>query len=241
MRLALILAVLVFAITLLVRLPARALRPLLPKEVVCGTPGGTVWSGSCEELRVSGVALAGLSWRLHPLALLRLRLDADLASDDPSAPGHAHVQVAPGGNLSITGLVASATLPGRFGSLPAGASGILLLGIDSAQVQDGNPTAIQGAFELRRLHLANPGVDLGSIELRFPPRTPGSALAGQLRDLSGPLSLAGTVTLTPAGGYDLEASVAAKDPADAQLGQVLQMLGPADAAGRHTLSVAGTL
>jgi hypothetical protein len=241
LRPALILAILVFAITLVVRLPARALRPLLPKDVSCANPGGTVWSGSCEELSVSGVALAGLSWTLHPLSLLRLRLDADLASDDPAAPGHAHVQVAPGGDLSVTGLVASASLPGRFGPLPAGASGILLLGIDSAHVHDGHPTAIQGTFELRRLHLANPAVDLGSIELQFPARAPGSALIGQLHDLSGPLSLAGTLTLTPQGGYELAASVAANDPADAQLGQVLQMLGPADAAGRHTLSVAGTM
>ncbi|MGH8230310.1 MAG: type II secretion system protein N [Steroidobacteraceae bacterium] len=224
----------------MVRLPARALRPLLPKDVACATPAGTVWSGSCEELRVSGVTLAGLSWTLHPLALLRLRLDADLASDDPAAPGHAHLQLAPGGDLSVTGLVASATLPGRFGPLPAGASGILLLGIDSAQTHAGHATAIQGTFELRRLHLANPAVDLGSIELRFPARAPGSALSGQLRDLGGPLSLDGSLTLTPQGGYDLEATASAKDPADAQLAQVLQMLGPADAAGRHTISVAGT-
>ncbi|HEY1725012.1 MAG TPA: type II secretion system protein N [Steroidobacteraceae bacterium] len=241
MRLALILAVVVFVITLLVRLPARALGSLLPKNVACATPQGTVWSGWCEQLRVDDMSLASLSWRLHPLALLRLHLDADVSSDDPAAPGHAHLQVAPGGDLTLTGLSASAMLPGRFGPLPAGASGILVLAIDSAQTHAGHLTALEGSFELRRLHLASPAADLGSVELKFPPRTAGTALTGQLHDLSGPLSLVGTVTLTPDGGYELDSTLAAKDPADAQLAQALQMLGPPDATGRHSLSIAGTL
>jgi general secretion pathway protein N len=241
LRAALILVVVAFVATVLVRLPARVLLFMLPADVACEAPIGTVWSGSCDRLRVGALAVSGLSWRLHPAALLRLRLGADLASEDPAARGHAQVELAPDGELAITALAASVALPGSAGLVPAGVSGTLQLAIDSARIAGAHLVAVQGSVELQQLHVENPAADLGGFALQFAPPNQSAAIVGQLRDLNGPLSVTGVLQLSPTGSYDLEGSVAARPGASAELTQLLQWLGPPDAQGRRALSLAGTL
>jgi hypothetical protein len=241
LRAALILAAAVFVITLLVRLPARALLALLPADVSCTLPAGTVWSGSCGQLRVATVEVSSLSWVVHPAALLRLRLAADVTSQDPAANGHAQLELAPNGNLEITALAANVALPAGSGPLPAGTSGTLQLAIGSARIQDRHLVALLGRIDLQSLHIENPPADLGSFELQFAPPSAGAAMTGQLRDLNGPLAVSGVLQVSPAGVYDLEGTVTPRTGASADLTQALQLLGPPDAQGRRALSLAGSL
>jgi hypothetical protein len=241
LRATLILAAVVFLSTLLVRLPARALLALLPADVSCAAPDGTVWSGSCEELRIGTLRVSSLSWTLHPAALLRLRLAADIASQDPAANGHAQLELAPNGNLEITGLAANVALPGGSAPVPAGTSGTLQLAIGSARIEDRHLVALLGKIDLQDLHIENPAADLGSFELQFAPPGQGGAVVGQLRDLNGPLAVSGLLQLSPAGVYDLEGTLAPKPGASADLTQALQLLGAPDAQGRRAFSLAGSL
>jgi general secretion pathway protein N len=241
LRAALILVAITFLVTLLMRLPARTLLPLLPANVSCAAPTGTVWSGACGQLHVGGLALSGLSWALHPAALLRLHLMADLASPDPQASGHAQVDLARNGNLAITALAATVALPGDAAVVPAGVSGSMQLAIDSARVEDRRLVALQGTIDLLQIHIDNPQADVGSFELQFGPPTQPPIMVAQLRDLNGPLSVTGALQLSPAGSYQLDGSVTPKPGTSAELTQKLQMLGPADAQGRHAFSIAGSL
>jgi len=241
LRAALILAAVVFLVTLLVRLPSRALLPLLPPDVTCVAPAGTVWSGSCEELRVGAAAVSNLSWALHPAALLRLRIAADLTSPDPEARGHAQVELALNGNLAITALAATVAMPSGSGLVPAGTSGTLQLAIESARIQDRHLVAVQGKIDLQHIHIENPPAYLGSFELQFAPPNEGAAMVGQLRDLNGPLSVIGLLQLSRTGSYELEGSVAPRPGASADLTQTLQLLGLPDAQGRRAFSLAGSL
>jgi general secretion pathway protein N len=248
LRAAIILLVVVFLATVLVRLPARVLLSVLPADVSCESPAGTIWSGSCGELRAGAAAVSGVSWRLHPAALLRLRLAAELVSEDPGARGHAQVELAPNGDLAISALAAQVALPGRIGLVGAGTSGSLQLAIDSAHVAAGHLTALHGMTELRQLHIANPPTDLGSYELRFvPPEGAAPAaggsepMLGQLRDLDGPLAVSGELRLLPTGSYELNGTLAPRPGASADLSQLLAMLGAPDEQGRRTFSLAGTL
>jgi general secretion pathway protein N len=240
LRLALLLAAIVFLITLLVRLPARALLALLPADVTCAGPSGTVWLGSCEELRVGAMPVAGLSWALHPAAMLRLRLAADLSSQDPAAHGQAQLEFAPNGDLAISALAASVAVPGRSGLAAGIGTASLQLSIDSARIQAGHLVALVGTIDLLQLHLGNPPAELGDFELKFAP-SKSATMAGQLRDLNGPLSVSGILQLSPAGAYQLEGSVAPKPGASEDVTRTLQILGPADAEGRRTISLAGSL
>jgi hypothetical protein len=240
-RSALLLAIIVFVITLLARLPASALTPLLPMGISCEMPGGTVWHGSCGQLRDGSLSLNGVSWTVHPAALLRLRLSAELSSDDPRAQGHTGVELARDGEIHLQGLSAQLPLQGGLRVFPEGLAGTVQIALDDARLQHQQLLALQGSIRVLQLRSESQSADLGSFELMFPPSSPGSPIEGRLHDLGGPLSVDGQLRLMRAGGYDLSGSVAARGAASPELLQALQLLGPADAQGRRMFSLAGSL
>jgi hypothetical protein len=239
-KLAIVLVVAIFLITVLVRLPAGILSTLLPKDVHCQEPSGTLWQGECAELRSGQIALSDLHWTLHPLALLRARVRLDLESRDARAVGHGTLALHTNGDADIESLTASLPLQGGLTPMPAGWSGGIDLAIAQASIEGHHLSSIEGTVTARQLHSERPAVDLGSFELRFPPPTPGIPIIGSLHDLGGVLALQGSVQLTHDGGYELNGTVAARDSANSDLQQLLQLLGPADAQGRHAFSLAGT-
>lgn len=239
---ALLLAVLVFLATLLARLPARVLLPLLPAGTSCEAPTGTVWRGACAELHVPRLSLMAISWAVHPAALLRLQLSANVASDDPRAVARAAVVLSHGERMQLHDV--SAQLPlqnGLPGVFPSGLSGQLQVAIDTATFERGQLLALQGSLRVLQLRSESQAADLGSFELLFPPVPEGTPIDGQLRDLGGPLSVSGELRLMRAGGYDLSGYVAARPQASADVVQALQLLGPPDAQGRRMFSLAGSL
>jgi hypothetical protein len=240
-RSALVVAILAFLATVLVRAPARVLAALLPAGVSCEGAAGTLWQGSCGQLRSGRTTLSGIYWTLHPAALLRLSVSADLRSDDPRAAGSARVVLGRGDNLQISALSAQLPLQGGLALLPRGLTGTLQLALSSAHIQHGELTALTGSVRVLQMRSESQSADLGSFELQFPPAAPGGPIQGQLRDLGGPLSVSGQLRLTRGGGYELSGSVAARGDASPQLVQALQLLGPADAQGRRAFSLAGAL
>ena len=243
---AILLVVAVFALTLLIRLPAGVLAWLLPHSVACESPGGTLWRGGCAEVRSGTLALADVRWRLHPLSLLRAQAALDVDSNDPRARGNGHLTLHLNGDVDIATLNLSLPLEGGLVPAPAGWTGLLDLGIDRASVRGGHIVAVQGTLTARALHMDQSNVDLGSFELKFPTAPVGDApvddapMIGTVRDLGGPLMLAGQLQLRRDGNYELDGTIAARDASSADLQQVLNLLGPPDAAGRHAVSFAGT-
>lgn len=240
-RTAILLVVAVFALTLLVRLPAAVLGWFLPRSVACDSPAGTLWRGSCADLRSGAFELADVHWQLHPLGLLRAQAALDVDSNDPRARGNAHVTLHANGDLDLATLNASLPLEGGLLPVPAGWSGVLGVGIDRASVRGGRVTAVQGTLTARSLRMSHPDADLGSYELNFPAAPVGDQpMIGILRDLGGPLSLSGQLQLRPDRSYELNGILAPRDTSSAELQQVLNLLGPPDADGRRAVSFAGT-
>ena len=238
---AILLVLAVFALTLLIRLPADVVTWLLPRSIACESPGGTLWHGGCAEVRSGTLALADVGWTLHPLSLLRAQAALDVNSNDPRARGSAQLTLHFNGDLEVAALNGSLPLEGGVVPVPAGWSGVLDLGVDRASLRDGHVSALQGTLTARSLRMAHPGTDLGSFELTFPAAPVGDApMLGTLRDLGGPLSLAGQLQLRRDGAFELDGTVAPRDVPSADLQQVLNLLGPPDAAGRHPVSFAGT-
>jgi len=241
LRSALILAAVLFLLTLLVRLPARVLLGYLPPDINCEDPSGTVWHGTCGQVRGEGLSIAGVSWTVHPMALLSLKLSADLSSADPNAGGSVSVEAIRSGDVSISALRATLPIAGDASILPAGSSAIVVLALPSAKIHDEHLIAAEGTVVVQHLHIAKPPSDLGSYELQFAPPSPGPTIGGQLRDLEGPLAVNATLHLQPNGSYDIDGTVAARSGASDDLAKALQLfLGPADAQGQHTFSLAGT-
>jgi len=241
LRLALILAALIFVVTLLVRLPASLLLSHLPADIVCDDPSGTVWHGSCDQVHDDGISVAGVSWTLHPLSLLKLTLSADLSSVDANAGGSASVTLDRTGDATITALHATMPLTAASNTLPAGSSATLVLSLPLARIHDQHLVAVEGTIDLNQLHVANASSELGSFQMQFLPPDDNGLMKGQLHDLSGSLAVNGLMTLQPTGAYEINGSVATRPGAPQELEKTLQALGPADSQGQRAFSLAGTL
>lgn len=245
-----VLAVLLFAITVTVRAPARWLVAAAPHAAACDSPSGSMWSGGCAQLRAAGVALAGFSWKLHFLPLLRGHLDVDLKSADPRAPGTARVSF--GVNQRIVLSDVRADLPVDSGFLPVlpdGWSGQVQLALEKVEFGAGRLASIQGTATARSLAQRSPALSFGSYELRFgdAARAAGSAsgaqqavITGNLRDLGGPMAVTGTLTIRNGNEYELAGLVATRPEANAELAKSVEFLGPVDADGRRPFSLAGS-
>jgi Type II secretion system (T2SS), protein N len=243
---ALCLAVAIFALTVLALLPAGLVATLLAPTLLCDSPSGTIWGGSCGVLRSGTLTLSDVHWSTHPAGLLRARLILDLVSMDPRAVGRTRLTAHINGELEIDGLEARLPLENGLSLFPSGWSGSLELAIEHAVVRHGQLSALQGRARLLQLRSVQPSADLGSIELDVPaPAGDASGgtrpIVGALRDIGGPLSLQGQAQLSGDGAYEISGTVVPRSGASPDLQQALQLLGPPDAQGRYAFSLAGTI
>jgi hypothetical protein len=242
---ALSLAVALFALIVLARLPAGLVSTLLAPTLLCESPSGTIWGGSCSVLRSDALTLSDVHWTTHPAGLLRGRLIVDLASQDPRAVGHTRLTAHINGELEFEGLEARLPLQDGLSLFPPGWSGWLELAIERASVRHEQLTALRGHARLLQLQSAQLQAALGSFELDVAgPAGDASGgtqpIVGALHDIEGPLSLQGQAQLTSDGAYELSGVLTPRSGASADLQQALQLLGPPDAQGHYPFTLAGT-
>ena len=142
LRTALLLAAIIFSITVIARLPAQLLASRLPAPVHCEEPSGTIWHGTCGQLSAESLSIPGLSWKLHPLALLQLALRVDLNSIDPNNGGSASILARHNGDLTVTTLNAVVPLGPAPTILPAGSSALLALALPPGKQTHTAPSAV---------------------------------------------------------------------------------------------------
>jgi hypothetical protein len=73
-----LIAVVAVLVVTVIALPASLARRALPPFMSADDFSGTLWHGSAARITANGRDWGALEWRLHPLALLRLALAADL-------------------------------------------------------------------------------------------------------------------------------------------------------------------
>ncbi len=227
-----------FLLVILARFPAQWAAAFLPAQLTCQQLTGTLWNGGCSGLAMSGQALGDLDWRLHPLALLAARLDADVQWTPAGGSAQGHISLRPGGALSAQGARAHLALTHELvASIPPGSRGVLDAELRRLEWDGHRVRSVEGVIEAHQL--ATPMLMLGDYRLTFP--TPSAAEpVGELHDLGGPLDLTGTLRLTGEPGWVLDTRLKARPGAPADLVQALRYLGTPDGSGRVPFSVAGT-
>ena len=235
--------VVLFLVTVLVRLPASWAMRLLAGNVGCEQPSGSLWHGSCARVPAGGVTIGPVSWRLHVLPLLIARVDAEVQSDDARLPGQAHVSLRSGGRVDLSALDAQFALsPDLLPSFPEGWQGQVQLQLAAVSFAAGRLISLQGTVDIASLRQLSPAMTMGSFQLGFAPGAAQTdAVVGTLRDTAGPLSVAGSLRYTASGGYEINGTVAARSDASPDLAKAVEYLGEADAQGRRQFSLAGTL
>jgi hypothetical protein len=235
-----LLAAAAFVAIVLARMPAAWVVPARGAQWACASLDGSLWSGTCAGLTVSGTPLGDLSWELHPLRLAAARLAAHLTLSHGPADAAADVELTLGQRITARNLVADLPLdPALLPAVPPNLHGRAHVALALVQVQHGIIRQLQGRIEARDLEeRSGNNTALGSYSVSFPGGS--GDPVGTLRDLEGPLALEGTLRLTPAPGFELEGVIAARHGAPPELVNSLRFLGSPDATGRRPFSLSGT-
>jgi general secretion pathway protein N len=235
-----LLAAVAFVVIVLARMPAAWVVPARGPQWACTSIDGSLWSGACAGLTVSGTPLGDLTWELHPLRLAAGRLAAHVTVSHGPADAAADVELTFGQRLTAHNVVADLPLdPALVPSVPPNLHGRAHVELALAEVQRGVIRQLQGRIEARNLEeRSGNNTALGSYSVSFPGGS--GDPVGTLRDLEGPLALEGTLRLTPAPGFELEGVIAARQGAPPELVNSLRFLGSPDATGRRPFSLSGT-
>ena len=234
-----LLAAVAFVAIVLARMPAAWVIPARGAQWACASIDGSLWSGTCAGLTVSGTPLGELSWELHPLRLVLGRLAAHLTVSHGPADAAADVELRFGERLTARNLSADLPLdPALLPAVPPTLHGRAHVQLALAELQHGIVRQLQGRIEARNLEERSGNTALGSYAVSFPGGS--GDQVGTLRDLEGPLALEGTLRLTPAPGFELEGFIAARNGAPPELVNSLRFLGSPDATGRRPFSLSGT-
>jgi general secretion pathway protein N len=235
-----LLAAITFIVIVIARMPAAWVIPTGRAQGSCAGIDGSLWSGSCAGLTVSGTNLGDVSWELHPLKLFVGRLAAHVTLGHGPAAGSGDLELGFGQHIIARNLTADLPLdPRLIPGVPPTLHGRAHLDLALAEVQHGVITQLKGRIEARDLEdTGGATTPLGSYALTFPGGS-GDPI-GQLRDLDGPLALEGTLHLTPQPGFELEGLIAPRPGAPHELVNNIRFLGAPDASGRRPFSLSGT-
>jgi hypothetical protein len=183
-------------------LPASMVSRFLPATVHAEDFSGSLLHGATGRLQVAGRDAGALEWRLHPAALLRLALVADIhwvkigfVIDGKAEVSRNHFmarEVHGGGpveNLSDLGV-------------PLGWRGVATLALDEVAGSLGRLDAAVGKIEVANLSSISiaAGSDLGGYELTLPQGSVAAdgTLSATLTDTGGPVELRAQIQLSPA-------------------------------------------
>jgi general secretion pathway protein N len=233
-------AVIVFAAIVIARMPAAWIIPAGRTQGSCTSIDGSLWSGTCNGLRVRGTPVGDVSWELHPLRLAAGRLAAHVTVAQGAANATADVELGFGERITARHVLADFPLdPKLVPALPPALQGHARVDLALLEVQRGVITQLQGRIEAHDLQESSgSNTLLGSYVVTFPGGS--GDPVGQIRDLEGPLALTGTLHLTRQPGFELEGLIAARQGAPPELVNNLRFLGSPDASGRRTFSLSGT-
>jgi hypothetical protein len=232
-----LLAVLAFVAIVISRAPASWVVPAPSPAFACSEVDGTIWDGTCSGLTSRGQSVGELSWEVHAWHLLSGKLNAAVVLTRPTGTARGNVEI--GLSRKITARDIQADLPVDpvlMPQLPHDFHGRIHADIALlVATRAGVVKTVQGHIEARNLEqgAGEHAQPLGSYSVVFAPHGGGDPI-GQLHDLGGPLSLEGTLRLTPDPGIDLQCLLEARPGAPADLQNELQYL-PRDAQGRRML------
>jgi general secretion pathway protein N len=235
-----ILAILAFAIILLVRLPASWVKGFIPPGITCTEIGGTAWNGACSGLAYNGAPVGNLNWELHPLALFRGKVaayvdvtrGADFVRGDIEMSGNSYVAHDLQAQLPLD--------PPLLPQLDSGYSGSISVNLASLKVEKNLIAAIEGQVQATSLYSKQDRLALGGYSATFPKAAGGGEPTGQVSSLEGPVDFEGTLKLTREPGWVIDGKIRTKPQTPQSLVQQLAYLGAPDAQGFRPISLAGT-
>jgi hypothetical protein len=234
-------------------LPASLVTHFLPVSVHAEDFSGSVWHGSAGRIAVAAHNAGALEWRLHPGALLQMKVAAELHWVKGAFLVDGNVEV-DRGTLLASHLEGGGPIEDlRDLGLAPGWRGIAKIQVEQLKVglSSDAPSlkAAVGTIGVSNLASAQVagGADLGGYLLRFadPAITPDSEASAELTDTGGPLGVDATIHFDAKERRGtLSGTIKERDDAPAALRAQLDNLAqlrPRDAQGRLPVDLEFTL
>jgi hypothetical protein len=234
-------------------LPASLVTHFLPVSVHAEDFSGSVWHGSAGRIAVAAHDAGALEWRLHPGALLQMKVAAELHWVKGAFLVDGNVEV-DRGTLLASHLEGGGPIEDlRDLGLAPGWRGIAKIQVEQLKVglSSDAPSlkAAVGTIGVSNLASAQVagGADLGGYLLRFadPAITPDSEASAELTDTGGPLGVDATIHFDAKERRGtLSGTIKERDDAPAALRAQLDNLAqlrPRDAQGRLPVDLEFTL
>lgn len=208
---------------------------------------GTLRHGTVRAVAHQGRVVArDVSWGWRPSSLLRLGSGWNLRFSGPIS-GEAALDVSIDGQLAISGMRAVGDLSAvmaaaGFGALPV--QGQIVARIQQLKLDSqGQPSALQGHAELRRLRWAvgREPLVIGDFRADLATTADGVLVATVSAPESSPVEATGEARLQPDGSYQADVRVRARDSASEQVQGILGIIGQPDAQGYYRLRQRGRL
>jgi hypothetical protein len=203
-KIALVAALAILAIVI-AALPASLIGRVLPPGVAATDFSGTLWHGVTGHVTIGARDAGALEWHLHPTALLRLRIAADVHWVKKGFVLDGSVE-AGRNTVSASGIQGGGEIADLDGlGAPPGWRGTAGVHIDQLSLDVSGPAPMPrsavGEIDLadaRSAQIAG-GANLGNYSLKFadPSIGPDGQPTAALADAGGPLSLDATITLSP--------------------------------------------
>jgi hypothetical protein len=216
------------------RFTADALGPVRLHDLA-----GSIWQGHAGASEVLGVSLGTIEWKLQAQPLLRGEIVAQVSVAGDGMTGGGIVDYG-GGQTAIR--ETTLRMPARLAAPVLAIPMLELLGtieidIAHARLRDLWLDDAAGTVRWRDAAVAGAAqATLGDLQATFASTADGS-IAGVVRDLGGPLELAGTFKANR-NAYEAQARLAARGD-NAQVSEALQFIGQAQADGSRNLEIRG--
>jgi hypothetical protein len=240
-----VLGLIVLSVAVIIALPASVAARFLPAQVQAEDFSGNLLHGAAGKIRVNARDAGAIEWQVHPLALLRLAIVADIhwvkvgflidGTAELKVGNFAAHDISGGGPVEDlqtlgfaegwkgTAKLTFAEIKGTFAKLEAAVGKIDVANISSLSVAAGS--------------------DLGSYELQLGPQSiaPDGSISATLNDTGGPVEAQAQIRFSPATRTGM-LSGTLKERAEAspalrnQLSNLSQ-LRPRDASGRFPVEL----
>ncbi len=235
-----------YALMLVATLPARQAYRFLPsaahRAVTLYGLEGTVWDGRAAAARVGPLELGPLRWNvgLLRLPLGQVRVAWSAAGTGPTGSGIVQAGLWGGLRLPELTLQVPIAVLQRHLPLPVTLGGALEVRLHDVVVHDARLRRAAGTLTWRDAAVRwTDLIRLGTLVVELEPGA--KPIHGTLRERGGPLEIRGTVTLSPAGRLQLNATVLPRAGAPKPLLQALRASGRPDATGRYHIRWNGRL
>ena len=239
-------AVLLYCLFLIISFPAsQAWQWLAPTQGIVELQDieGSMWQGRATQVRVAGVPVGEVNWRVMPLQMFLGKLAINWRYRGQDGTGNGVLYVGPGGDLSLSETHATSrmsALRALFPRMPVLLAGDLRLTLATLKLEHGLPVALSGTADWLNGRTVSPvASEIGTFHAVLTTRK--QEIQARISDTSGPLDMQGIVRLQQKGSYYFVADLKPRTGASAALLDGLQQIARSTPGGGFRLEYRGQL